>query len=76
MIQETQWIRAINQLVEYKHIWACKNGKCFIMTASRTHGIGYNLVPMSAGLSTELPETPMIDNEEETRTKVAEWLNN
>ena len=72
-IKETGWRTGhISQLVEIKFIYACKNGKCFIATATKTD-VNFFMMPTKKGATIEMEASPNEDYEEQ-KQKVIEWV--
>lgn len=77
-IFQTQWKESLNQLAEYKHIWAIKNGKCFIAVATRTKPTRFLQLPMNRGTTMEFdfPLAALENDESKALEKVMNWLSN
>ncbi len=75
-IHQTQWKESLNQLAEFKHIWATKKGKCFVAVATRTKVTRFLQLPMNRGTTMEfdISMTPLINDESEVVDKVMKWL--
>jgi hypothetical protein len=72
-IKETEWRHGhTSQLVELKFIYACKNGKCFIATATKTD-VNFSMMPTNKGATIEMEAHPN-DDYKEQKQKVIEWL--
>lgn len=76
-MNETPWKPIVNSLAEIKHIYAIKDGKCFVVVATRTPVTGHNLVPIMKGTSCEVPIVGEEESdEEEAKEKVQKWIDN
>lgn len=75
-IHQTQWKESLNQLADFKHIWAIKNGKCFIAVATRTKPTRFLQLPMNRGTTMEfdVPLAALHNDESEALSKVMSWL--
>lgn len=77
-IHQTQWKESACQLAEFKHIWATKNGKCFVAVATRTKVTRFLVLPLMRGTSMEFDcsLTPLESDEEKALKKVMDWVSN
>lgn len=77
-IHQTQWKESLNQLAEFKHIWATKNGKCFIAVATRTKQTRFLQLPTNRGTTMEFDFalTSLESDEDKALKKVMDWVSN
>lgn len=77
-IHESFWKANAEQMCEYKHFWAFKNGKVFVAVATKTTGLRFIHLPVMRGQTMELEftEGAIASDEIEARNKVVQWLLN
>lgn len=74
-IFETPWIYSVNQLCEVKHFWAVKGGRVGVVTALKTHGIGFYNVENHLGNNISVYEfVPVVDDSVPQKAKLQRWL--